>query len=149
MTSLVRKTWIAKIGVAKIGFALIAGLIVATFTGAPAAQATGLGLATPAGLFPARAELVQYYYPSPYYAPRHYPPPAYYPPPPPAPSRDLNRAYDPDRDGPLGYPTGQAPVPYGTTCYAGAYVCQLPAPGPVGSGCACSGIGAPSYGSIR
>ena len=129
----------------------------AAFAAAPAAHAaaggvTGAGLAKPAGPFAARAERVQYYYPSPYYAPGYYPPPAYSapppPPPPPAP-RDLNRAYDPDRDGPLGYPTGRAPVPYGTTCYAGAYVCQLPAPGPVGSSCACSGIGAPSYGTIR
>jgi hypothetical protein len=143
MTSLIRK-----IGPAEIGSVLITGLIVAAFSASPA-QAMGLGQAKPAGLVPARAELAQYYYyPAPYYAPHTYAPPAYYPPAPP-PARDLNRAYDPDRDGPLGYPTGRAPVPYGSTCYAGAYVCQSPTPGPVGSGCACSGIGAPSYGSIR
>ena len=96
---------------------------------------------------PAQAQYYPYY--QPHYQPRYYQPPGYYVPAPPPPPRDLNRAYDPDRDGPLGYPTGRAPVPYGSTCYAGAYVCQLPAPGPVGAGCSCAGIGAPSYGSIR
>jgi hypothetical protein len=38
-------------------------------------------------------------------------------------------------------------VPYGRFCYAGAYSC--PASGPVGAQCACPGLGAPSYGSIR
>jgi hypothetical protein len=60
-----------------------------------------------------------YYYPPPYYAP-----PAYYPPPP-------------------AYPPG-----YGGTCYAGAYVCALPGPGPLGGTCTCPGLGAPSYGRI-
>lgn len=36
----------------------------------------------------------------------------------------------------------------GTTCKAGFYICQVP-PGPVGSPCACPGLGAPSYGNIR
>jgi hypothetical protein len=86
-----------------------------------------------------------------YYHPGYYPPPGYYvpAPPPPPPPRDLNRAYDPERDGPLGYPTQRGPVLYGSTCYAGNYVCQLPAPGPVGSGCSCPALGAPSYGTIR
>ncbi len=37
----------------------------------------------------------------------------------------------------------------GYKCYAGAYICNLPQPGPVGTGCSCPGIGAPSYGTVR
>lgn len=36
----------------------------------------------------------------------------------------------------------------GTTCSAGAYVCQVP-PGPLGAECSCPGLGAPSFGVIR
>jgi len=84
-----------------------------------------------------------------YYSP-YPPPPGYYVPaqPPPPPPRDLNRAYDPTRDGPLGYPTQRGPVLMGTTCYAGNYVCQV-YPQPAGSGCTCPAIGAPSYGTVR
>ena len=99
---------------------------------------------------------VQYYYPAPGYyrpPPAYYPAPRYYAPPPVTysapPDRDLNRAYDPTRDGPLGVPTQRSAVPYSYMCYAGNYTCQLPAAGPVGSGCTCPGLGAPSYGSIR
>ena len=42
-----------------------------------------------------------------------------------------------------------AQVAYGTYCVAGAYQCQLGQAGPIGSPCACPGIGAPSYGVIR
>jgi hypothetical protein len=48
-----------------------------------------------------------------------------------------------------------APVPVatapgnGATCYAGAYVCPLTTPGPVGATCTCPGLGAPSYGVIN
>lgn len=45
--------------------------------------------------------------------------------------------------------TGAPVVAVGYQCYAGAYVCNLPAPGPVGTGCSCPGLGAPSYGTIR
>ena len=46
--------------------------------------------------------------------------------------------------------TGQVPpVAYGSYCQAGVYQCQLAQTGPVGSPCACPGIGAPSYGVIR
>lgn len=86
----------------------------------------------------------QYYY-SPYPPPQGYYVPAQPAPPPP---RDLNRAYDPTRDGPLGYPTQRGPVLMGTTCYAGNYVCQV-YPQPAGSGCSCPAIGAPSYGTVR
>ena len=52
-------------------------------------------------------------------------------------------AASPGRAGPA------TPVPLGATCYAGVYACRLPALQPAGSGCACPGIGAPSYGSVR
>jgi hypothetical protein len=38
---------------------------------------------------------------------------------------------------------------YGSTCYAGAYVCQLGQQVPLGSQCTCPGLGAPSYGDVR
>ncbi len=113
--------------------------------GVAALMLAAVGLAMLAGE-PAQA---QYYYPPPgYYPPAQ--PPVYYPPPSPS-QRDLNRAYDPTIDGPLGYATqrGRPPVPYSAMCYAGNYTCQLPQAGPVGSGCACPGLGAPSYGPIR
>ena len=68
---------------------------------------------------------------------------------------------NPDAIGPVPYaPTrpvlGAAGTPQqgqvvgymGTTCKAGFYICQVP-PGPVGTPCACPGLGAPSYGNIR
>ena len=81
------------------------------------------------------------------------PPPAYYAPPPafvyappllavPAPA-SVTPAASPGTAGPA------TPVPLGATCYAGVYVCRLPALQPAGSGCACPGIGALSYGSVR
>jgi len=118
------------------------------------------GIGVVLGAMPGQAQYYsypRYAYPPPGYYP---PPPAYYAPIPPPPAyssapRDLNRAYDPERDGPLGYPTQRggapaqgAPVLYGSTCYAGNYVCQGP-PQPVGSQCTCPAIGAPSYGTIR
>lgn len=51
--------------------------------------------------------------------------------------------------GSAGTPAAGQVVGYaGTTCKAGFYICQVP-PGPVGSQCACPGLGAPSYGLIR
>lgn len=44
---------------------------------------------------------------------------------------------------------GAPPVAVGYQCYAGAYTCSLPQYGPIGSGCSCPGLGAPSYGTIR
>ncbi len=40
-------------------------------------------------------------------------------------------------------------VAIGYQCYAGAYICNLPAPGPIGTGCSCPGLGAPSFGVVR
>jgi hypothetical protein len=51
--------------------------------------------------------------------------------------------------GCVGAPAVVQPTGYGTTCYAGTYVCQLGAQIPVGSQCTCPGIGAPSFGAVR
>jgi hypothetical protein len=81
------------------------------------------------------------YYPYPYayppaaYAPA-YPPPAYPPPP------DQAQQSQPPQ-------MSQAQPPYGTTCYAGVYVCPAPGATRVGSGCSCPGLGAPSYGTVQ
>ncbi len=50
--------------------------------------------------------------------------------------------------GPVAYAPGQQ-VPYGAQCFAGVYTCNLPQALPVGSQCACPGLGAPSYGAVR
>ena len=58
--------------------------------------------------------------------------------------------------GPMPYPPatavlqdGQAVAGYaGTTCAAGFYICQVPQQ-PVGTPCACPGLGAASYGAVR
>ncbi len=51
--------------------------------------------------------------------------------------------------GCVGVPAPVASNGYGSTCYAGAYVCQLGQQVPVGSQCTCPGLGAPSYGDVR
>lgn len=64
---------------------------------------------------------------------------------------------NPGAVGPMPYPVaspvlgadGSSVVGYvGTTCGAGFYICQVPA-ATVGSQCACPGLGAPSYGTVR
>jgi len=50
---------------------------------------------------------------------------------------------------PPGYGAPPQANAYGMTCYAGVYICPLAQPGPVGAGCTCPGIGAPSYGMVR
>lgn len=42
-----------------------------------------------------------------------------------------------------------APNPYGYTCYAGPYICRLPAQYRVGTSCTCPGLGAPSFGTVH
>jgi hypothetical protein len=72
------------------------------------------------------------YYPYPYYAP----PAAYYPPAQtPVPQAQSDTA-------------SHGPVAYGAMCYAGVYNCAAAPKSPVGSGCTCPGIGAPSYGRV-
>jgi hypothetical protein len=90
------------------------------------------------------------YYPPYYYPPAYYPPYGYYPPP----------AY-PYPAGPQSVPAPQTQsqtttttqtntqVAYGSTCYAGVYVCPAPGSTAIGAGCACPGLGAPSYGVVR
>ena len=43
----------------------------------------------------------------------------------------------------------QANTPFGSTCYAGVYVCAAPAQTHIGVGCSCPGIGAPSFGVVQ
>ncbi len=78
-----------------------------------------------------------YYYPPAYYGPGYYQPPyppaAYAPPPAQTPAPQLS----------------QAETPFGSTCYAGVYVCPAPAQSHVGTGCSCPGLGAPSYGVVQ
>lgn len=139
-----------------IRYALLHGLVLAAGVAfAAPGNAAGFGPSPNAQV--SAPTQVQYYPPPGYYAPPpgYYAPPRYYAPAPPPdyypPPRDLNRAFDPERDGPLGYPTQRSrpAVPYSAMCYAGVYTCQLPVAGPVGSGCSCPGLGAPSYGQIR
>lgn len=40
-------------------------------------------------------------------------------------------------------------VAYGWHCRAGFYACSLAQSVPVGSGCSCPGLGAPSFGTVR
>ena len=43
-----------------------------------------------------------------------------------------------------------APQSYASSnCYAGFYQCALPAAQQAGTPCACPGLGAPSYGTVR
>jgi hypothetical protein len=53
--------------------------------------------------------------------------------------------------GCVGQPAADASAAtgYGYTCYAGFYVCRLPAQYPVGAPCTCPGLGAPSHGTVR
>ena len=52
--------------------------------------------------------------------------------------------------GCVGAPTAVGPPsPYGYTCYAGFYRCNLGAQYPVGTSCQCPGLGAPSYGTVH
>jgi hypothetical protein len=88
------------------------------------------------------------YYPPAYYPPAYYPyyyPPYYYGPPPaqtPVPPAQTTPA-------PQNQSSTSAPVAYGAICHAGFYSCAAAPQSPVGSGCACPGIGAPSYGVVN
>jgi hypothetical protein len=85
-----------------------------------------------------------YYYPPAYYPPYYpgpyYPPAAYYSPAPPA-----AQASAPAQ----GQGQGTGKIAYGATCYAGVYQCAAPAYTPIGQGCSCPGLGAPSYGTVQ
>lgn len=89
-----------------------------------------------------------YYYPPYYpYAPGYYYPPGYYAPPAVA---SVPPAQTSTQTTTTQTQTSDArPVLYGSTCYAGVYVCAAPGGTPVGAGCSCPGIGAPSYGSVH
>jgi hypothetical protein len=95
-----------------------------------------------------------YAYPPPAY---YYPPVAPYPPgyyapgypyaaPPGGAQQSAPQASSPQASG---RQMSQANTPYGSICYAGVYTCAAAPQSHVGSGCACPGIGAPSYGSVQ
>ena len=100
-------------------------------------------------------------YPYPYPYPYAYPPPAYGQPPadysqaPPQGSQGGPPPADYSQSPPPpayqnGAPSGsQRPVAYAGMCYAGVYTCAAAPYTQVGATCACSGIGAPSYGTAR
>jgi hypothetical protein len=85
---------------------------------------------------------------APYYPPpAYYYPPGYYPPyaPPPAPAPQAQQSTPAEGQSKMS----EANTPYGSTCYAGFYTCPAPYAAHVGTTCACAGIGAPSYGTVR
>ncbi len=92
------------------------------------------------------------YYPPPYYGPGYYPPPAYAYPPDggPAPQASAPQAQRPAQTGANEQTANSnAPVAYGSMCYAGVYQCPAATYSPIGQTCSCPGIGAPSYGTVR
>jgi hypothetical protein len=84
--------------------------------------------------------------PAPYYYNYAPPPPVVVVPPPP-PAYAAPPAYY-SAPPPVAAPRPPS-VLYGSTCFAGVYVCPLPRQQPVGSDCSCPGLGAPSYGTVR
>jgi len=82
------------------------------------------------------------YPPGYYYDPGYYPAPYAYPPPPAS-------SAPPAAQQPAQPQMSQSNTPYGTMCYAGVYTCAAPYASHVGTTCACSVIGAPSYGTVR
>jgi len=126
-------------------FALLAVLAGAAFV-PQAARAWGVVVGLPPVVF--GPPVVPY---APYYPPAYpYPPGYYYPPyayaPPPAASSSAPAPAPQASNQPQ---MSQANTPYGSTCYAGFYTCPAPYASHVGTTCACSGIGAPSYGTVR
>jgi hypothetical protein len=124
-------------------FAVLAGLAGASFM-PQAAKAWGVVVGLPPVVFgPPVVPYAPYYPPGYAYPPGYYYPPYAYPPPaassaPAQPPQSSSQAQ-----------MSQANTPYGSTCYAGFYTCPAPYASHVGTTCACSGIGAPSYGTVR
>jgi hypothetical protein len=110
--------------------ALAAGAALMMSTPAKAWWRGGVWIGVPPVVVGAPVVYPPAYYP--YYPPYYYYPPAATPVPP-----AQNQS------------STQGPVTYGATCYAGVYVCAAPAKSPVGGGCTCPGIGAPSYGVVN
>lgn len=90
-----------------------------------------------------------YYYPPAYYPPAYYPYPPYYYGAPAATPVPQAQSQTRTQSQTTTTQTTASAVPYGSTCYAGVYVCAAPGATPVGAGCSCPGIGAPSYGSVH
>ncbi|HTZ69634.1 MAG TPA: hypothetical protein VMB71_03200 [Acetobacteraceae bacterium] len=113
---------------------VLAGSLASIATPAAAWWRGGVWIGVPPVVVTPPAYYPPYY---PYYYPPYYAPPPYYPPA----ATPIPKAQN--QSGVSG------PVAYGTTCYAGVYSCQAPAKSPVGGGCTCPGLGAPSYGVVN
>jgi len=138
--------WVVKRAVGTLACAAALGGMMAAATPAQAWWRGGVWIGVPPVVVGAPGY-------DPYYYPPYYPyPPAYYPPPAyPAPAYPAP-AYPAPAPAPAPAPQPQAnagPVSYGSTCYAGFYVCAAPGNTAVGAGCSCPGLGAPSYGTVR
>ncbi len=118
-----------------LSVAAIAALAGATLIPAPARAWVSFGFALPPVVV--APPVAPYPYPYPYYPPAYpAPAPGYYPP---------------------AAPPAQSPAPqlsqdqrpYGSICAAGFYTCAAVPQSKVGDECTCSGLGAPSYGSVH
>lgn len=119
--------------------AAVAGVSLISATPAKAWVSGGVVIGLPPVVV---APAVPAYPPPYYYPPAYYYPPGYYAPPP-------ANAPPAQSSAPANAQTAQANTPYGSMCYAGFYTCAAVPYSHVGSGCACPGIGAPSYGTVR
>jgi hypothetical protein len=136
------------------GIAAVAALAGVTLLPAPALAWGHFGVFVglpPVVVGPPVAAYPPYYYPPGYYAPGYPYPYAYpyaypYGYPPPAAAAAPQSSAPAQGSAPQ---MSQADTPYGSTCYAGAYVCGAAPQSHVGSVCSCPGIGAPSYGTVR
>ncbi len=117
---------------------LAAGAVIMAATPASAWWRGGVWIGVPPVVVGPGVVAPYYPYPYPYYPyypPYYAPPPAYYPPPAATPV--------PQKQSSVG------PVTYGAICHAGVYSCAAPARTPVGDGCSCPGLGAPSFGVVN
>ncbi len=141
MSSLSRSAASAKSRALAVATLLAApALLVATLTPSPARAwwRGGFFIGVPPVVVAPGPVGYPYYYPPAYYPPypAYYPPAAYYPPPAaPAPAQPQAQ--------------GSGKIAYGASCFAGVYQCAAPAYSPIGQGCTCPGLGAPSYGTVQ
>jgi hypothetical protein len=121
--------------------ALVAGAAMLASTPANAWWRGGVWIGVPPVVIGAPAYYPPAYYP---YAPYYYPPYYYGPPPAQTPVPPAQTTPAPQHQS-----SNSAPVAYGAICHAGFYTCAAAPQSPVGTGCACPGIGAPSYGVVN
>jgi hypothetical protein len=124
------------------GLAGLAALGAVLLAPAPARAWGGVVIGLPPVVFgaPLYPPPPAYYYPPPAY---YYSPPYAYAPPPAPPAQYQAPAQ------PAPQSQAQDTRPYGSMCHAGVYSCSAAYGAHVGDVCACSGIGAPSYGTVN